>query len=112
MNFRGERPTKPEAPAVHTAVPETALETARRNEFLRLLNPLLGPARNLAGRLLGTRQHALDDVMQEALIKATLNFEKATFPNERTLYAWFAKIVTNCAIDNQRHITHKPYGNR
>ena len=93
---------------VFSAVGEVASEDAKlvraaqegdRQAFGRLFDKYRKTAYQIAYRLLGRREDALDAV-QESFVKAFVAL--ATFRGGASFKTWFFRIVTNCSLDLRR----------
>ncbi len=76
-----------------------AAQEGDREAFGRLFEKYRGPAYQVAYRLLGRREDALDAV-QEAFGKAFGGL--GTFRGGASFRTWFYRIVTNCSLDLRR----------
>jgi len=76
-----------------------------REEFERLLRPLLDPSFGLAYSM--TRNAAdAEDVVQEAAMRAFAAFD--SFERGTNFKAWFYRIVTNCCYARHRRSRRRP----
>ncbi|NLX60266.1 MAG: RNA polymerase sigma factor [Phycisphaerae bacterium] len=74
-------------------------QEGRREAFSRLFEKYRGPAYQIAYRLLGNGDDALDAV-QEAFMKAFAGLQ--AFRGGASFKTWFYRIVTNCSLDLRR----------